>query len=213
MRSVALPRRGVVFVALAWSGLLRAQPVTIVNDTFLDGERSTQSLPSSLAWFQNTAQTTNLGVRNGALDLVVANGSRTLLGYFPAVNLQVGESITLTLDFTFTAPVSSQGNFRVGLCYTNGVPAHVSDGSIPTGNYQGYCTSDSLLNGPASLHLNKRNGPAAFSSDAQLINAFSVGDQVLWATIGNGIRGISQFAANHTLVLRASLASPPMRRP
>ena len=87
----------------------RAQPNIILNDTFVDGERLTQNLPSSLAWYTTTAARTNLAVRNGAL-MLVANGSdRTVWGYFPALGLAIGDSLTFTVDVTFTQTQQNLG--------------------------------------------------------------------------------------------------------
>ena len=41
--------------------------------------------------------------RLGGLDVVVANDFRTVWTYFPTVSLKVGETITFTFDFSFTA--------------------------------------------------------------------------------------------------------------
>lgn len=197
--------------ALAALAALRAQQppnVTIFNDVFADGERLTQSLPASAAWFQNTTvsgaatQAGNLAVRNGALDLVVANASRTLWSYFPAVNLKVGESLTLTLEFSATAPTSS--GFRVGLCYTNGAALRTSDGPGPTGRYQGY--------GLENFFLIKRNGVAATDPDVALLNQLGVGELPVWERVNQSARGVQGFPlqANtpYTLVLGVTRTGP-----
>src|SRR4051812_49003799 len=62
-------------LAVAFSLGLHAQQNVIVSDTFGDGERFTQNLPSSLGWYTGATARSNLAVRNGALTLV-ANGSQ-----------------------------------------------------------------------------------------------------------------------------------------
>ena len=54
----------------------------------------------------------------------------------------IGESLTLTLEFSATAPTMS--GFRVGLCYTNGAALRTSDGPGPTGRYHGAYTDAQL---------------------------------------------------------------------
>jgi hypothetical protein len=96
----------------------------IFNDTFGDGERVTQNLPGSVAWRVSTTQANALTVRNGVLDLAVTNNGRTVWAYFPKVSLNVGESISLTIDCRVTdLPLANAGSggLRFGLCYTNGV--------------------------------------------------------------------------------------------
>lgn len=196
---------------LATVAALRAQQppsVTIFNDVFADGERLTQSLPASTAWFQNTTasgaatQAGNLAVRNGVLDLVVANASRTLWSYFPAVNLKVGESLTLTLEFSATAPTAS--GFRVGLCYTNGAALRTSDGPGPSGRYQGY--------GLENFFLIKRSGVAATDPDVALLNQLGVGELPVWERVNQSARGVVGFPlqANtpYTLVLGVTRTGP-----
>ena len=84
---------GLLFVAV--SLLFRGQVGNVIfNDTFADGERSTQNLPNSLAWFHNTnsaVPASNLAVRNGSLDYVVADASRIHgLGWKPAHTIEQG---------------------------------------------------------------------------------------------------------------------------
>ena len=143
---------------LAASLCVHAQPsaVTVLDDRFTDGERLTQSWPNSAAWYQGVTTAATLAVRNGALDLSVANASRQVWSYFPAVSLKVGESLTLRLDFTFTAPVTT--GFRIGLCNSNGLGARIGDGNAPVGAYQGY--------GLENLLPIKRGGPGASIPDS-----------------------------------------------
>jgi hypothetical protein len=186
---------------------VRAEQVTVFNDVFADGERLTQSLPSSVAWHQNTTTAANLAVRNGALDLVAGNLSRTLWAYFPAINLKLGESLSLTLDLAFTTAPSSEGGFRVGLCHTNGVAAQLVDGGPPPGAYEGYALTDNLAGGAApTVHLIKRNGPAAGRADAPLINSLGSGDQTIWTPVdaAAGIRGVSLANTSYRVVLKAT---------
>src|ERR1043165_8965103 len=84
---------------LSVSALHAQQTTTVFDDTFTDGERSTFSLPGSIAWYQNVpasagnTQAGNLAVRDGALAFVVNNASRAVWTYFPTVNLRAGERV------------------------------------------------------------------------------------------------------------------------
>jgi hypothetical protein len=164
----------------------------IFNDTFADGERRTQNLPTSLAWHVGVTRATALTVRNGALALGFAGTNFTVWGYFPPVSLNVGDSITLSVDFSATALPVADGDssgLRFALCYTNGVAPLVSDGSGPVGNFQGYMINSTATSLRGVVH--KRSGPAA--ATARLLASVAVtGDPatVVWPSLGtNQING------------------------
>lgn len=196
------PCRAFVALWIATVSLSTAlRSATVFDDTFVDGERRTQNLPTSVAWFQNGTQATGLTVNGGTLVLNVANASRTLWTYFPAITLKVGESITLSLAFTFTDTTNS--GFRVGLCHTNGTFPRTTNGSGPTGNYQGY--------GMENLLLIKRDGAAGAQVDAQLVNQLGTPEAPVWNMVGNGgrVRG-APLAANtpYALTLTVTRTGP-----
>ena len=93
----------------------------ILDDTWLSGTRTVQNPPSSSAWF--TSSSGSLNAAPGAMTLTVG-GSVQILTYFtpnsssPPVTLNVGDTLTATLNLTFnglpTLASSSQG-FRIGL--------------------------------------------------------------------------------------------------
>jgi hypothetical protein len=177
----------------------------IFNDTFADGERVTQNLPDSVAWFVSTVRVGTLTVKNGALDLAVTDTGRTVWGYFPKVSLKIGESITLTVELSASAlppAVVNGSGLRFGLCHTNGVVALNSDGNRPEGNYQGYA----IGSGPASKRavLHKRSGPAAPVSG--LIGTFGNGgddSSVVWPSLGTAqINGIALANTPYIVVLK-----------
>lgn len=172
--------RPVFALLLATSAItsaLQAQSIAF-NDTFADGERATQNLPSSVAWYLGQTAP-GLSVRNGVLEVTApGNAGRTFWAYFPVVSLKVGEAITFTFDFSYTGSFGPDGSaLRVGLCYTNGVAPRTSDGPGPTGNYQGYA-SIGFTGG--STGLRKRNGPGASSPTSAVIN--NLGD--IWNAFG-----------------------------
>lgn len=167
---------------------------SIFSDTFTDGERATQRLPDSVAWYYSSSPATNLAVRNGGLDMVVANNSREFWAYFPMVSLQVGESLTFSFDFTTTAPVA--GGARLALAYTNGVAPVTADSSGgPSGNYQGYGAFGTSAN--AKVDLLKRSGPAASGATSTLINSTGSGTTAIWQTLpGGNTAEVAAFSAS-----------------
>lgn len=193
--------------ALAIVASLRAQPNTILNDTFADGERLTQNLPTSLAWYTGTAARNNLAVRNGALTLVANGSQRDVWGYYPAVTLNVGDSLTFTIDFrwTQTPPNLSTPGLRLALCNTNGQPPRRADGVIPAGGYQGYGSYTNPADGSSGTNLRKRDGPAAGSPTAILLE-LTDGDGTdaprIWNSLRTGLSGTQQGNTPYTAVLK-----------
>lgn len=108
----------------ALAGPLSAQTTTtLLNDTFTDNERATQSLPTSSKWMTSGSAGTadNLDASSGAL---VAKNTLTHLTYFTAenspVNLAIGDSLTVSFDVSFSIVHDTPGVFRVGLFNSGG---------------------------------------------------------------------------------------------
>ena len=196
-----------VAVVLASASALRAQPTTLISDTFTDGDRVTQNLPSSLAWYTGTDARLNLGVRNGALALVSNGRGRDVWGYFPTVTLNIGDSLTFTMDFrwTQTPPMISTPGLRTVLCYTNGQPPRRADGVIPAGGYQGYGSYTNPADGSSGTNLRKRDGSAATSASATLLE-LTDGDLAdsprIWNSLRTGLAGTQQANTPYTVVLK-----------
>lgn len=162
--------------------------IIVFHDAFADGERSTQNLPGSLAWYIGVAPDT-VAIRNAALHLAGA-GLRSLWAYFPPVELAVGESVAFGFDFSFAAPprTNSGAEMRVALGYTNETAPLPRDGEgMPAGNYQGYGAFTAPTNAVQSTELRKRNGENAATAD--LLGA--IGDGSVWKPFGSGGRGLS----------------------
>lgn len=109
-------RLAIVFLLAAGS----AWSATLLDDTWADGTRNNQNLPSDSAWFASTGSL--LTASPNAMTLAVGSGAVLALTYFtpdaavPA-SLDIGDSLELTARMTFTgvaAPNSSQG-FRLAL--------------------------------------------------------------------------------------------------
>lgn len=114
MTSASL-RLASLLAALALPVSAQTVTTTLLNDTFADGERSTQALNASAQWFSSAASS-NLSVTNNAL--VTAATVQTTLTYFTSgnspVSLAVGESLKVAFDVSFAATGNSAAGFRVG---------------------------------------------------------------------------------------------------
>ncbi len=97
-----------------------AHATIILDDTFADGTRNNQNLPTDAAWYVSTPASWKTAVNA----LTVTNGTSAILGvtYFGVnsstpVSLNVGDTLTVTLTITFNgvaANNSSQG-FKIGV--------------------------------------------------------------------------------------------------
>lgn len=187
---------------LSLSTLLQAQSA-VVDDTFADGERNAQSLPQSLAIYTGMAARANLVVRDGALTLVANGSQRDVWGYFPAINLNIGDSLSLSIDFrwTNTPPNISTPGLKLALCHTNGVAARTSDGVIPAGPYQGYGSFTNPADASSGTNVRKRNGPAAGNPTSMLLELTDGDSSTIWSSLRTGLSGTQQGNTLHTVTL------------
>lgn len=91
----------------------------VLNETFSDGERNSQDLPSSAAWFTSTLGT-SLTVANQQLVFAGDNASaQHIVSYFTTpgapVDLAVGENITVSFNFVVSNPINTPAGLRFGL--------------------------------------------------------------------------------------------------
>ncbi len=113
-----LRRAILIFSGLA--AVIGAQAATLLDDTFADGTRTNQNLPTDAAWFVSTPSSWKTATNA----LTVTNGTSAILGvtYFGAntnapVSLAVGDTLTVTLNFTFNGVAAQNGSsgFRIGV--------------------------------------------------------------------------------------------------
>ena len=140
-----------------------AKATLILNDTFSDGERATQNLPNSAHWYSG-GPTPNMSVSSSGLTFRDATaGKATALAYFTPTQLQVGASLTLSFNYSFTQTATNDNSFMFGLYDSGG--NYASKDSVNFGkldNYTGYATSgvfgtDTSVSG--SDHIEARNQP------------------------------------------------------
>lgn len=94
--------------------------VTLLDDTFADGTRNNQSLPTDSAWFVSTAA--DVTTTTAGMSIAVPAASFMGVTYFGTnsstpVRLGVGDTLTASIKFTFNnvAPLNTSQNFRLGL--------------------------------------------------------------------------------------------------
>lgn len=111
-------------VALYSASFSNANAATLVNETFSDGNRTTQNLSTSLDWHM-------LGGSAPYADSVADNtwtmnddATYGSVGYFTApgspASLAVGEKMTLSFDLTYATNSTSAGSFRFALLDSGG---------------------------------------------------------------------------------------------
>jgi autotransporter-associated beta strand protein len=131
------------------------QAVDLINDTFSDNERATQTLPSSAQWFLRTASAvpTPTGLAagytaaGGNLDLpyISPSAAHTQLAYFTASNAPIalvndGDAITLSLSVTMDQIASGADSIRFGFFNSAFVRLAADDAgnNATTQLYRGY---------------------------------------------------------------------------
>jgi pectate lyase len=145
-----------------------------LRERIADGERNTQDLPASAAWFTSSGSN-NLVASVGELRQIVSS-SRTFLAHFTdaaAAPLTLGAGQTIKLDFAFrftgfdsVAPVTD-ATFRVGLLRSVANPAATSGtGFVANGppNTNARVIGDFGSNNPGSNVFSLYSGYAAFTS-------------------------------------------------
>ncbi len=194
-------------LVVALANTLHAQPLTVVEDNFGDGERLTQNPPASLAWYVPTTAVSDLQVRARSLTLVANDRDRSLRAYFPAITLRIGDTVTLVVDFSFSrTPPSLPDGFRTALCFTNGVAPRRTDGTA-TGAYQGYGNFTNPGIAAGGTRLRKRAGPAAATATASLLEVTDGPTALTWATFGAAGTGVSsplQAGTSYSCTLRVT---------
>ncbi len=111
---------------VAWSAA--AGGAILVEERFADGERATCAPPASLAWHASHA-TGIVHVEPGALTLRTLGpdglAARAIAAHFPRVQVENGQTLLLTFDFTCRGNVGGSGvAFRAGIFDSLEAPAN-----------------------------------------------------------------------------------------
>src|SRR5208282_3390835 len=113
-------RQIITILALVFGVAVPGYATVLLDDTFADGTRNNQNLPTDSAWYVSSSSSWNTTVNA----MSVAMGGTAILGvtYFGTnssspVRLQVGDTLTVTLWFNFNgvAPLNSSQGFRIGV--------------------------------------------------------------------------------------------------
>jgi hypothetical protein len=148
-------------------------PTFFLRERFADGDRTTQNLPDSAAWFTSSGSN-NLTATVGQATQIISS-SRTLLAYFtnaPATPVNLGVNQTLTLDFTVqftgfdTAAAVGANTFVVGLLRSVANPDATSGtGFTATGppNTNARVSGDFGSNNPTTNAFSNYGGYAAMT--------------------------------------------------
>ena len=137
----------------------------IAFDGFDDGERATDgsALPlDTLAWYCSSSGSL-LNVASQALKLTPGSAtSRHATAYFPRQLLSEGESLTLSFDFSVTAPANVSSGLRFGLFDSEGSTNYLNaDTDNADVTYTGYAAFTNLApssSNPLSLRRRDASG-------------------------------------------------------
>lgn len=122
-----------------------ASTITLLNDTFADGDRTNQDLPDSAAWYFGSS-TAGAGATASSGALVLDNnGSSTVAttAYFTPIasprTLYIGDIVTLAFDFSYTGTGSLTTGLRFGL-FDSGGNRLLEDVTTNNGEHTAYDT-------------------------------------------------------------------------
>ncbi len=186
----------------------------ILDDRFVDGDRSTQNLPASSRWFFHSGAG-SLTASPGAMNWTIAGGYGSMLTYFSASGSPVQLAVGDTLAVSFTMNVANPGatpldqSLRFGLFNSQGTRVSADGGTRFNNifnNYQGYYGSINPLSSAANkFYAYRRGGTAAndlFTQSSIFLPSSGAGLQ--WsAGVINGSLSVTRLASG--LRFRAQL--------
>ena len=190
----------------------RSHAVILLNDTFADGERFTQGLPDSAHWYVGGASSTASVSADGRLAFLDASGGKaTAMAYFNPTQLLVGQSITLSFNYSFSQVANGDNNFLFGLYNSGGVRLagdNLGFNNALFKNYTGYATSGVFgpdPSGPGRDHIEARDKVGNNLLSIALYNEGAESRQTGGATLGQidvASMQISRTGAGITVVSR-----------
>jgi hypothetical protein len=179
---------------------------SFLDDTFANGSRTDQNLPSSAAWYAPSL-TAGLTVFNSQLQLNTASANDGTLGYFTptTVALAIGDSLQVSFDFILAGPLAAQDRAFGVFLYNSGDNRVTQDNSgfnsALFNAYTGYgITYDPDSNNPARYRTVERNVTAnsLFTSTANVAIGSSAASSVL--TAGQNYSGSLTVTRNATSI-------------
>jgi len=142
---------------------LQAHATVLLNDTFADGNRTTQALPGSAQWYIGGASSIASTNASSGLTLTQTKAATaTTMAYFTPTTLQIGDTLELTFSYSFHTAAVADNSFQFGL-YNSGGSRLTKDGlgfnNSLFNNYTGYATSGVFGVDPSGLgrdHIESR---------------------------------------------------------
>jgi hypothetical protein len=191
--------------ALMLSTVVEGQTI-ILNETWSDGERSTQNLPNSAAWYSSLS-TSTLTATTGSMTQSLSSSAMNIayLTNTPdsVFTLAVGDTLELAYSISFAGRVpGAQGYFRAGLYNTVATPRITADeGGALNDAYvgaTGYMLNTNGLESEKTIDLRRRTS----GNDRNLMtstNPYSTlpGSSTFQATVDNDLiyNGILRITA------------------
>ncbi len=148
----------------------------ILSETWSDGSRTNNDLPTSTAWYTSLASSTLTATAadGGSMTQSLANSAQ-VIGYltYPSgkVPLEIGERIELNFQFSFQNLSASGNYFRFGLFDSTAVDPRIAVDGNGTGGFagtRGFMANLAAHNEGAAVDLRGRSGD---SSNGTLIVA------------------------------------------
>jgi hypothetical protein len=187
----------------------------LLDDTWVDGTRTDQNLPTESAWFANTAAGLTNAPGGGSMTGVVPlTGSALWLTYFTPAGtpstLGIGETIKITMVFTpsnvCTAPTTSRA-LRIGLYnFSDGGTRITADGVSTSGagqNVKGYMLNMNFAQAftTAPLQIQERTATTTttlMSASADYTTLSTGGGATGDPGFTNGVQYTLEFSATRT---------------
>ena len=153
-------------LALLGCLVTQAPAAVLFNDTFSDGERLTQNLPSSVRWY-TTGLSAGTTVSGGQVISAPASGSSGLLGYLATPQaIEVGWALSFSFNYSFSTVVNGDYAFTFGLFNSQGSLASSDNTDLNDGVFntdRGYFGSGVLgpdPSGTGRMHSHERTNNA-----------------------------------------------------
>jgi pectate lyase len=209
-----LPQLSLLAAIITFGSPGATRAAVLLDDTWADGNRTTQNLPTDSAWYCSSSSA--LVATTGSMTLTMPSSAIMALTYFTSdasapVQLNVGDTLTATISFSFNglAAANTSGAFRIGLfdfADSTLSPKHVS-ADLTSNNgqgsgVQGYALFQSLgtgFNNSNPMDLRKRTTP----TDNGLLG--SSGDWTSEATGPGNTSGFPGFVNGTQYSLQLSL--------
>lgn len=172
-------------VSILAAAATSANASTLLTETFVAGQRLTQNLPTTAAWYSSSG--TGVSDASGAL---VSSSNRHTLGYFTASGspqtLEIGHALRVDFTFSLTAPVNSTGTLRIALLDSGANRVSADNTGFNNAAFENYTGYGAFLNlGAATAGSISERSAAA----EQLINGNNA-----WNSLASGLGTGATFA-------------------